>query len=219
MLSVPMLRDSNPIGTVGVYGAEPAMFSERQIAMLQTFADQAVIAIENTRLFNELQTRNRDLTEALEQQTATAEILRVISGSPTDLQPVLDAVVASAARLCNANDATIFRVDGAVFQTAAHCGSIPVTSAEERIPIVRDVVTGRVILDRCVIHIADVLAEPDAVFAGSKAFAARLGYRTFLAAPMLREGIAIGAIAIRRTEVRPFTEVRSRCLRRSRTRP
>src|SRR6185312_16243226 len=125
---------------------------------------------------------------------ATAEILRVISSSPTDLQPVLDAVVASAARLCNANDATIFRVDGDAFRTAAHCGSIPVTPRHERLPIVRDVVTGRVILDRCVLHIADVLAEPDSEFAGSKAFAARLGYRTFLAAPLLREGTAIGVI-------------------------
>ena len=95
-LSVPMLRDGKPIGTIGVAGAEPAMFSERQIAMLQTFADQAVIAIENTRLFNELQTRNRDLTESLEQQTATSEILRVISQSQRDVQPVFETIAANA---------------------------------------------------------------------------------------------------------------------------
>ena len=95
-----MLRDGNPIGAISVTGAEPAMFSERQIAMLQTFADQAVIAIENTRLFNELQTRNRDLTEALEQQTATSEILRVISSRQRDVQPVFEAIAANAARSC-----------------------------------------------------------------------------------------------------------------------
>jgi len=206
VLSVPMLLEGNPIGIVTVTGAEPAMFTARQIAMLQTFADQAVIAIENTRLFNELQTRNRDLTEALEQQTATSEILRVISRSPTDLQPVLDAVAESAARLCDANDATIFRVDGDAFRSAAHFGSIPTSSVEERIPILRDIVTGRAILDRSVLHIADVLAESDSDFGGSKAYAARFGYRTMLAVPMLREGTAIGTIAIRRAEVRPFSD-------------
>ena len=99
-LSVPMLRDGSPIGTITVTGAKPAMFSERQIAMLQTFADQAVIAIENTRLFNELETRNRDLTESLEQQTATSEILRVISQSQRDVQPVFEAIAANARKLC-----------------------------------------------------------------------------------------------------------------------
>ena len=96
VLSVPMIRDGNPIGTINVTGAEPAMFTERQMAMLHTFADQAVIAIENTRLFNELQTRNQDLTEALEQQTATSEILRVISQSQRDVQPVFQAIVENA---------------------------------------------------------------------------------------------------------------------------
>src|SRR5262249_39952366 len=96
VVSVPMLRNSRPIGAISVTGAEPAMFSERQIAMLQTFADQAVIAIENTRLFNELQTRNRDLTESLEQQTATSEILRVISQSQRDVQPVFETIAANA---------------------------------------------------------------------------------------------------------------------------
>ena len=98
-----MLRDGSPIGAISVAGAEPAMFSERQIAMLQTFADQAVIAIENTRLFNELQTRNRDLTEALEQQTATSEILRVISQSQRDVQPVFETIAANARKLCDAD--------------------------------------------------------------------------------------------------------------------
>ena len=205
-IAVPMLRDGKPVGAINVVGVIPGMFSERQIAMLQTFADQAVIAIENTRLFNELQTRNRDLTEALEQQTATSEILRVISSSPTDLQPVLDAVAESAARLCDANDATIFRVDGDAFRTAAHFGSIPTSSVDDRIPLLRDIVTGRAILDRSVLHIADVLAESDSDFAGSKAYAARFGYRTMLAVPMLREGAAIGTIAIRRAEVRPFSD-------------
>ena len=101
-LGVPMLRDGDPIGTINVAGAEPGTFSERQIAMLQTFADQAVIAIENTRLFNELQTRNRDLTESLEQQTATSEILRVISQSQRDVQPVFETIAANARKLCEA---------------------------------------------------------------------------------------------------------------------
>ena len=98
--AVPLLRDGSPIGAITVSGAKPGMFSERQIAMLQTFADQAVIAIENTRLFNELQTRNRDLTESLEQQTATSEILRVISQSQQDVQPVFETIVANARKLC-----------------------------------------------------------------------------------------------------------------------
>ena len=101
--AVPMLRDGMPIGAISVTGAEPAMFSERQIAMLQTFADQAVIAIENTRLFNELESRNRDLTESLEQQTATSEILRVISQSQRDVQPVFETIAANARKLCEAH--------------------------------------------------------------------------------------------------------------------
>ena len=206
-LSVPMLRDGNPIGTVTVTGAEPAMFSERQIAMLQTFADQAVIAIENTRLFNELQTRNRDLTEALEQQTATSEILRVISSSPTDLQPVLEAVAQSAAKLCDAADVTIHRADtgAAAFRTVAHYGSITAPPSNELIPLRRDLISGRAFLDRCVVHIPDVLAERGGEFDGARDYASRFGHRTYLAVPMLREGNAIGVIAIRRAEARPFS--------------
>jgi GAF domain-containing protein/anti-sigma regulatory factor (Ser/Thr protein kinase) len=206
VLAAPLLREGLAIGAIALRRMEVRPFTEKQIALLRTFADQAVIAIENSRLFKELQERNKALTEALEQQTATSDILRVISSSPLNLQAVLDAVAESSARLCAANDVAIFRVDGDAFRTAAHYGSIPITSIEERVPIRRDIATGRAILDRAVLHIVDVLAEQDSELAGSKAYAARLGYRTFLAVPMLREGIAIGAIGIRRTEVRPFSD-------------
>ena len=107
MLSTPLMREGIPIGTIHIRRKEVRPFTETQIKLLETFASQAVIAIENVRLFKELQARNRDLTEALEQQTATSEILRVIASSPTDIQPVLDAVAANAARLCEASDAQI----------------------------------------------------------------------------------------------------------------
>src|SRR5439155_641277 len=124
-LVTPLLREGVPIGCIGIRRMEVRPFSGKQIKLLEAFADQAVIAIENTRLFQELQERNRELSEALEQQTATGEILRVISNSPTDLQPVLDAVVKSAARLCAAADAIIFRVDGNTLRLAAAYGPMP----------------------------------------------------------------------------------------------
>src|SRR5262249_13141159 len=123
LLAVPMLRQGTPIGAIAVgrrgpHGASRP-FSEREIALLQTFADQAVIAIENVRLFKELEARNRDLTQTLEQQTATSEILRVISSSPTDVQPVFDAIVASAVRLCEASFGGVLRFDGVHLHVAA----------------------------------------------------------------------------------------------------
>src|SRR5262245_44250606 len=110
-LSVPMLRDDQPIGAIVVFGPEPVPFSERQVDLLRTFADQAVIAIENARLFEEARTRNRELSESLEQQAATTEILSVISSSPTDVQPVFDAIVASASRLCEAEYSAVARLE------------------------------------------------------------------------------------------------------------
>src|SRR4029434_4987038 len=141
-LAVPMLRDGVPLGVIGVGRIEPGRFSDSKIALLRTFADQAVIAIENVRLFKELEARNRDLTDALERETATGKILRVISGSPTDIQPVLDAVAESATRLCAANDAVIFRLDGDVLRPAAHSGPIPAPTGFV-IPATRSRVHGR----------------------------------------------------------------------------
>src|SRR5437867_8191314 len=125
-LSVPLLRDNVSLGAITLLRNEVSPFTDRQVALLRTFAAQAVIAIENVRLFKELEARNGDLTEALEQQTATSEILRVISSSPTDLEPVLDALAESAARLCEAEDTEIYRVDGEAYRLAAHRGPLPI---------------------------------------------------------------------------------------------
>src|SRR5262245_55368434 len=202
ILSVPMLKDGEPIGAITLGRRDVRPFSDKQVALLQTFADQAVIAVENVRLFKELETRNRDLTEALDTQTATGEILRVIASSPTDLQPVLDAMAKSAALLCNAYDAGIVRLEGDVLRRVAHHGPIPpgiVISATSR-----GTVTGRAVLDRRPIQITDLPAETEEFPEGS-ALARRTGTRSLLSVPLVREGIAIGAINLRRTEVQPFT--------------
>jgi GAF domain-containing protein len=122
-LAVPLLREGTAVGTINLRRTQVDPFTDKQIALLQTFADQAVIAIENVRLFKELEARNRDLTEALEQQTATSEILRIIAQSPTELQPVLDAIAMSALRLCAASDVVIERLEGERFYNAAHAGA------------------------------------------------------------------------------------------------
>ena len=144
-MAVPLLREGAAIGTITIWRDFVEPFTERQIELVKTFADQAVIAIENVRLFKQLQESNRDLTEALEQQTATSEILGVIASSPTDIQPVLDAVAQSAARLCEARDAVIYRVDGDVLQRVAICGSIPIRSTPLR--LTRGSTAGRAVVD------------------------------------------------------------------------
>jgi GAF domain-containing protein len=146
----------------------------------------------------------KKLTEALEQQAATAEVLRIISTSPTKLQPVLEVVVKSAARFCGADDATIFQLDGQDLYTAAHWGPIP-QAVGHRAPCVRGSVGGRTILELKSIHVIDLQAETEEFPEGS-AFAKRLGHRTTLGVPLLREGAAIGTIQLRRAEVNPFTD-------------
>ncbi len=154
-------------------------------------------------LEHKVEDRTRELTESLEQQTATSEVLGIIASSPTDLQPVLDALAERAARLCEANSAQIYRADGNILKLAAYHGSLPAT---EEIPILRSAVSGRVFLDRRTIHIDDLAAEVETEFPAAKEAQGRFGHRTLLATPLLREGVALGVIGIRRTEVRPFTD-------------
>jgi PAS domain S-box-containing protein len=205
-LAVPLLRDGVPIGVIGCGRREVKPFTATQVELVKTFADQAVIAIENVRLFQELKARNRDLTETLEQQTATGEILRVISSSPTDVQPVLDAVAESAARLCESFDSAIWRRDGDRLLLVAHHGPIPVGPIGEfTLPLVRGTVGGRSVLDARTVHIADVQVEAEELPESSEN-ARRMGFRTILCVPLTREGAAIGAIQLRRTEAQLFTE-------------
>ena len=194
VLAVPLMREGVALGVIHFRRLEVRPFSEKQITLLKTFADQAVIAIENGRLFQEL-------NEALEQQTATSEILGVIARSPTDIQPVLDVVAENAARLCDAKDASIFRVDGDILQRAAAYGPMPVS--ETRRPLTRSLPTGRAVIDRHTIHVHDLAAELEEFPGNSQRIT---GTRTILATPLLREGVSIGAITIRRLEIRPFID-------------
>jgi PAS domain S-box-containing protein len=207
LLSVPMVRDGVAIGAITVQRwGTPRAFSDAQIALLETFADQAVIAIQNVRLFRELEARNHDLTETLEQQTATGEILRVISSSPTDVQPVFDAVVKSAARLCESFDSSMCRRDGDRLVLVAHHGPIPIGPVGEfSLPLSRGNAWGRAVLDAATVHVPDMQDET-AEFPESSANAQRMGFRTILCVPLLRDGAALGTIQLRRTSNHRFTE-------------
>jgi signal transduction histidine kinase len=193
VLATPLLREGIPIGTIHIRRMEVRPFTDKQIKLLETFAAQAVIAIENVRLFTELK-------ESLEQQTATSEILSVIASSPTDIQPVLDTVAVNAARLCEATDAQIRLIEGDRTRLAASFGSLP---APEFVPISPLNPGGRAILTRQTLHVHDLQERKDE-FPESQAM--RRGRRTFLSVPMLREGTPMGAINIRRMEVRPFSD-------------
>jgi len=212
-VAVPMLRDGKAIGAIVVLGSESAPFTERHVQLLQTFADQAVIAIDNARLFQERETHTRDLTEALEQQAATSEILRVISSSPTDVQPVFDAIAKSATGLCEAANSGVFRfTDGLIHLAAHHNWTTEELDAVRRvfpIPPGRASATARAIQTCAVAHVTDPTADPEytaTAIAGA-------GFRATLSVPMLQEGRPIGAITVTRRETRPFTDKQIALLR------
>jgi signal transduction histidine kinase len=198
-LGVPMIRDGRVIGAIFVSRRQPGFFADSQVQLLRTFADQAVVAIENVRLFNETK-------EALAQQTATADALKVISRSTFDLQTVLSTLVESAARLCDADQGTITRqIDGKFYRAAAYGHSSEFSEYLRQVPVEleRSSGTGRALVEGRIIHIPDVRADPEYTF--SEALKSG-GFRTALGVPMLREGEPIGAMALTRSEVRPFTE-------------
>src|SRR5262245_28505202 len=201
----PMMRDNRVIGAIGVANFKPKVFSDKQVALIKAFADQAVIAIENTRLFKELRQRTDDLSESLQQQTATADVLKVISSSPGDLAPVFQAMLANAVRICEANFGVLFRSQGFEFYPAAWAG-VPLEYEEflrrrgqfrptDGAPL------DRLLKTKQLVFTVDELAErhpgPAAEFGGA---------RSLIAVPMFKDGELVGAIVIYRQEVRPFTE-------------
>src|SRR5258706_4958995 len=210
MVSVPMLRDGIAVGAITLARRERGPFPERQVNLLRSFAHQAIIALENVRLFTELQEKNRELTqahrqvtEALEQQTATGEILRIIAGSPTDLQPVLDALVESAGRLCEAADTFLLLVEGDQLRVAALHPSVEGGVVSN--PIQRSWVAGRAVVEVRMVHVED-LANAQSEFPLGWEIAARLGHRTVVATPLVRKGVPLGALSLRRRQVRPFSD-------------
>jgi two-component system NtrC family sensor kinase len=199
VLAVPLRKDASLLGAIAIYRREVQPFSDKQIALLQNFAAQAVIAMENARLITETR-------EALEQQTATADVLKVISRSTFDLQPVLDTLVTTAARICAADQGAIHQVRDGLHFVAASFGTTP----EYRDYVTQNTVTpgrgtaiGRMALERRVIHIEDALKDTEYT---PNEFQRIAGFRTLLAVPLFREDVVIGSILLSRTRVEPFTE-------------
>jgi GAF domain-containing protein/anti-sigma regulatory factor (Ser/Thr protein kinase) len=208
ILAVPMLRAGTAVGAIAVSRSQPRAFAEHEIALLRSFADQAVIAIENARLFNELQSTNANLREALEQQTATGDILKVISRSPTNVQPVFDTIIRNAVRLGDAAIGFLISYDGAMMELAAQYNVDPEADSIYRPafprPAARDTMTGRSIIDRTVINLPDIASSDFGD--GTKERARRAGYRSALLVPMFRGGVPIGTLNIQRREAGAFPD-------------
>src|SRR5262245_40263730 len=205
ILAVPMLREDAIIGVITIRRTRVQPFTDKQIELVTDFAAQAVIAIENVRLFDEVQERTRETQESLEYQTAISDVLDVISRSPSDIQPVLDTIAETAQRLCHSEHAYIMRLDrGRYYPAAAK------DARAERIQYLRDnpitvdrgSMCGRVALERRTIHITDALADPEYTLS----MAGDRGYRTILGVPLLRGGVALGVIILTRAVVQPFTD-------------
>ena len=206
MLAVPLLREGIPIGVLVVVRREVLSFADRQVDLLTTFADQAVIAIENVRLFEEVQARTRELSEALEHQTATSEVLSVISRSTTNAQPVFDAIVESAARLCGAVFSVVWLYDSDCLHHVANNNFTPevITRILQTYPKRpdRSTVGGRAVLHGRIAHVPDTLSDPEY----SHELASAGNWRSVLAAPMLRDGKPVGAISVGKAEPVPFSD-------------
>jgi len=204
-LGVPLMREGTPIGVFFLAREKVESFTQPEIDLVTTFADQAVIAIENTRLFEAEQASKRQLQESLEYQTAISDVLGVISRSPTELQPVLDVIVRTATTLCLAYDGVIFLKDGDYLRVRAHHGPMAIDLKGAELLIGRDWVAGRTVLDKLPIHVHDLPREREEFPRGSQ-MALRLNQRTSLGIPLLRDEQAIGCLFLRRTEFKPFTD-------------
>jgi GAF domain-containing protein len=206
-LSVPLLRDGVPLGAITVTRGEVRLFSDKQVELLKTFADQAVIAIENVRLFRELEARNRELTTALDQQTATSDILRAISASPVDVQPVFEAIARNSVRLCNGVMGAVFRFDGEFM----HIGALHGFSADGEVATQRAfparperrMLAGRAVLSRAIVHVPDVMADPEFDY---RTLSTTADWRSLLVVPMLRGGEVLGTVGVARAQIGPFRD-------------
>src|SRR5262249_30728825 len=207
ILAVPMLREGVVIGVIVIRRTWVEPFTDRQIELVTTFADQAVIAIENTRLFEEVQARTKELQESLDRQTATSEVLGVISRSPNEVQPVLDTIVATAQRLCQAERAIVWRLEGETFRAVAHSGLSTErieAALKQRLPVGRGSVVGRAAAARRAIQVEDVVADPE--LAAQHDYNRAGNTHTVLAVPLLLKGNPIGVITLMRTRVAPFDD-------------
>ena len=207
VLGVPLIRDNELLGVIILARRQVSPFLRKHIGLVETFADQAVIAIENARLFEAERASKQELGESLKQQTATSEVLKVISRSALDLQKVLDTVVESASVLCEAQDALLWQAEGNLVRLIAHKGDIPLMGSvgQLTLPVTREYITGRAMFERRTVQAANIQADGDD-YPATREMAIRSGWHTALAVPLIRSGEAIGVIAVRRKDVRPFTQ-------------